>query len=738
MRQDELAAVAKDRLKSGAARIMIVTVIAVLLDQQSRWPWAYGWLLGYVILQIGGLLAGRSLASGARPARAFYLTLAFSSYLLVCAPCAHLWRHDGEVGAAASTMLLCGLLIHLVIYTMRQKLLFWLSATPLIAMLIAVPTITSSQAGLAKGLSGSLCASMVVGYMALLWRSYQKNLTRMELDRQTALDKQAEADKANAAKSEFLAATMKAEEAASQSEAHFRLLTERANDVIVQIDLEGAYVYLSPSVLGLTGYSVDELLHVPSFAHIHPDDLAEVRQAYTDLALDRRAAGSPVEYRFRRKDGVWIWLEVNPQLVRDEAGLPTGFVDVARDVTERKAMEADLRAARTEAEAAAQAKAQFLANMSHEIRTPLNGLLTMAEVMDRGPLSHDQKGRLGVVRQSGRDLLHLLNDILDFSKIEAGKLDLEDIAFDTEHVLEATLAGFAAAAEAKGLQLWLDVAPNARGLRHGDPGRLRQIVSNFVSNALKFTERGGVRIELIGLGEEGQDGVQLAVRDSGLGIAKDKLPFLFQVFSQLDASTTRRFGGTGLGLSICQELASLMGGRVWADSVEGVGSSFYVTLVLPRLMEADIQARPIEAEHLGEAPAQGLRVLAAEDNPTNQIVLSTIMQMFGFELTLVGDGAQVLQAWRERDFDVILMDVQMPVMDGVQATRAIRSAEAQDGRPRTPIIALSANAYPDQVAGYLAAGMDSHVAKPIELSVLQAALEAVLDEHAPAKLAQAV
>ena len=385
-----------------------------------------------------------------------------------------------------------------------------------------------------------------------------------------------------------------------------------------------------------------------------------------------------------------------------------------------------LKSARIAAEAASHAKGEFLANMSHEIRTPLNGVLTMTQVMEHGVLDPEQRHLLSVVRQSGHDLLHLLNDILDFSKIEAGKLELEEAEFDPEAVLESTLAGFAALAEKKDLQLWLNIAPDARGLRRGDPARLRQIVANFVSNALKFTELGGVSIDIVGLGKDGREGLQLAVKDTGLGIAADKMALLFQKFSQVDASTTRRFGGTGLGLAICQELAGLMGGKVWAESTEGQGSTFYATLKLPYLR--DVVLEPENASRPEDVcePQRALRLLAAEDNPTNQLVLSTVMQVFGFDLTLVDDGAQAVAAWRAQDFDVILMDVQMPVMDGVQATRAIRAEEAAAGRRRTPIIALSANAFHHQVAEYLSAGMDTHVAKPIDLSALEAALEDVL------------
>jgi signal transduction histidine kinase/CheY-like chemotaxis protein len=411
-----------------------------------------------------------------------------------------------------------------------------------------------------------------------------------------------------------------------------------------------------------------------------------------------------------------------------------GYLDTLRQMRLRNKSEV----AHAAAEQIAKTKGEFLANMSHEIRTPLNGILTMTEIMEHGALSEAQRSRLLVVRQSGQDLLRLLSDILDFSKVDAGKLDLEHIAFDVEHLLASTLASFRPLAEQKGLELRLDVAPSAKGWRRGDPSRVRQIAANFISNAIKFTSAGDVNVRLIGLGPNGEDGLQIAVSDSGIGIPEDKMGRLFQKFSQVDASTTRHFGGTGLGLAICMQLAGLMNGKVWATSEEGRGSTFFAELRLPHLDAAGapaakaVEATPPERE----TGVRAIRVLAAEDNPTNQLVLSTIMEMFGFELTIVGDGAQALEAWRAHDFDVILMDVQMPRMDGVTATRAIRKEEAQrlqtQGRDtdrgvrRTPIIALTANAFPHQFLEYRAAGMDLHVTKPVELDALRAALEEAL------------
>ena len=384
----------------------------------------------------------------------------------------------------------------------------------------------------------------------------------------------------------------------------------------------------------------------------------------------------------------------------------------------------ELTHARDAAEAANVQKSQFLANMSHEIRTPLNGVLAMAQIMALGDMAEEQRERLNVIRKSGEALLEILNDILDVSKIEAGKLELDPIAFDLESVINGAKDGFVAVAEKKGLALNLEVADDACGSRLGDPARLRQIASNLISNALKFTSAGAVGIAVRGVGEDGSEGLMISVSDTGIGMPAEKLPMLFKKFTQLDASTTRQFGGTGLGLSICHELAVLMGGRIWATSVEGEGSTFHVEVPLPRISVERIDETL--DEELPDDQGRVLRVLAAEDNPTNQMVLSTIIQIFGAELELVENGQLAVEAWDAGDYDVILMDIQMPVLDGIGATREIRQREVAQRRPRTPIIALSANAMVHQIKEYMAVGMDGHVAKPIELPKLHAALEGAL------------
>jgi signal transduction histidine kinase/ActR/RegA family two-component response regulator len=430
----------------------------------------------------------------------------------------------------------------------------------------------------------------------------------------------------------------------------------------------------------------------------------------------------------------------------------------------REAM-AELVEARDTAQAANVLKSQFLANMSHEIRTPLNGVLAMAQIMAMGELATPQRERLDVIRQSGEALLSVLNDVLDLSKIEAGRMELEIAEFDIADIARQVSANYDQVAAKKGLSFAVEVAPSARGVRQGDSARLLQIVNNLVSNAIKFTDTGEVGVRIKGEGKDGAAGLLVAISDTGCGVPADKLPLLFQKFVQVDASATRRFGGTGLGLAICRELAQLMGGQVWAESGSETGSVFSVSIPLERVRESSAEApaaaearsspqpRLVEAAPASQAVAadiaapqadeddpdeRALRVLAAEDNPTNQLVLRTVMATFGVDLTVTADGAQAVEAWRAGAFDVILMDIQMPEMDGVTATKLIRAEEVETGRGRIPIIALSANAMTHQVKEYLAAGMDMHVPKPIELGRLHAALQQVLTDAEEAGAEKAI
>lgn len=377
-----------------------------------------------------------------------------------------------------------------------------------------------------------------------------------------------------------------------------------------------------------------------------------------------------------------------------------------------------LRLARDEAMAANRAKSTFLSVMSHEIRTPLNGILGMTQAMIRDATDAQQLSRLNIVQQSGEALLAILNDLLDLSRIEAGKIALESIPFDMAEVLGGAHSAFTALASKKELSFTLDIEA-AAGRYVGDPTRIRQIVYNLLSNALKFTEAGRVDLRARVLADE----LEVVVSDTGVGIAADKLSEVFSAFRQADASISRRFGGTGLGLSIARDLASLMGGSITVDSEPGEGSRFTVRLAVARADEAESEFGGPDAPVPSPVTPEALRVLAAEDNQVNQLVLRTLLEQVGLSVTMVENGAQALDAWLREPWDVILMDIQMPVMGGVEATRRIREHERVSGRAPTPIIALTANSMSHQLEEYQAAGLSDLVAKPIQAAAL---VEAVI------------
>ncbi len=370
--------------------------------------------------------------------------------------------------------------------------------------------------------------------------------------------------------------------------------------------------------------------------------------------------------------------------------------------------------------------------MSHEIRTPLNGVLGMAQAMAMRDLADHQRARLDVIRQSGESLLAILNDVLDLSKIEAGKLELEQAEFDIAELSRGALGAFAATAQAKGLAFDLKVERSARGVYRGDSVRVRQILYNLVSNALKFTETGAVKVVVSRKARQ----LVLNVTDTGIGIASETLAGLFQKFEQADASTTRRYGGTGLGLAICRDLAELMGGTIQVESTLGAGATFTVELPLRRIAASPAKMAPPAVEPMAPIEGVSLRVLAAEDNGMNQLVLKTLLEQVGVEPVMVGNGREAVAAWAREPWDLILMDVQMPEMDGPTATGVIRARERAEGRARTPIVALTANAMAHQVSEYMQAGMDDFVAKPIEAgrlyAVIQSALDASRDSQATA------
>ncbi len=396
--------------------------------------------------------------------------------------------------------------------------------------------------------------------------------------------------------------------------------------------------------------------------------------------------------------------------------------ELERELTENRRLKIEAQELAVAAETANRAKTEFLATMSHEIRTPLNGVLGMAQIMGASALEPDQRRRLDTITASGHSLLSVINAILDISKIEAGKMDIVPAPFDLSAHLDALRQLYGGLARDKDLLFSLDIAPEAAGWRLGDAERLRQVLSNLISNAVKFTESGSVRVFV-----EGDDHALTArVVDTGVGIPEEQRERLFTKFAQLDSSSTRRAGGSGLGLAICKTLAELMGGTIAFSAPPAGGACFTVTLPMPRAeAAAPVAALDIAAPRVDEDSGEP-KILVVDDNQTNRAVLLTLLSHLGVDGHFAVDGREAVAMWEKERWDAILMDVHMPVMDGVQASQAIRAGERRTGRPRTPIIAVTASVLTHERTLYAEAGMDALVPKPVEVPRLVAALAKVL------------
>ena len=508
--------------------------------------------------------------------------------------------------------------------------------------------------------------------------------------------------------------SLEAQRQARLNQARVDVVLEHASEAVVSLTPDGKLTSFNKAAERLWGWTAEEVVgtHVGVLMEGGWSDFHA--QSFSKW-LEGSGGERPFELASVTKDGRPITIEgTRTRLEVEGEVVCMGFW---RDVTERKAGETALREAAATADRANTAKTEFLAAMSHEIRTPLNGVLGMAAALETTPLSDLQRRMLGVINESGQSLMTLLSDILDLSKIEAGHMDFEETPFDLGGSLEAVQSLYQETARAKNLALRVSVAPDSRGIYLGDPARLRQVLQNLISNAMKFTENGSVEVRAST--DPGGAGVRFEVEDTGLGISEEAQGRLFSKFMQADRSTSRKFGGTGLGLAICRELVCAMGGDIGVDSEEGRGSTFWFTL--PLLLAAPAEPAVEEAP---ESVDQPLRILAAEDNATNRFVLKAILGQKELEAHFVENGREAVEAVEAADFDLILMDLHMPEMDGLSATQAIRALGGSKGS--IPIVAVTAEAMPEQVRKCLAAGMDAHVPKPIRPDVLYGVMEEVL------------
>jgi PAS domain S-box-containing protein len=506
----------------------------------------------------------------------------------------------------------------------------------------------------------------------------------------------------------------RAEKAISESEARYRLLAENARDIIVRSTADGRRLYVSQACREILGYEPEELLAMRLQDTIHPDDVPLV-EAGRRLVLEGGGEDVSTTYRVRHKAGHWLWIEARRRAVRNDAGEPVELVSVLRDVTERQRQSEELQRAKETAERAleqarksSEAKSEFLAAMSHEIRTPLHSIIGFTSLLLDEQQHPAHRRRLELIQESGTALLTLVDDILDFSKIEAGQVELEPQPFQLPDFTEATAAIVRGLAASKNLTIELTLEPELPAAVVGDPDRIRQILLNLLNNAVKFTAAGSVALD-VRRDSPGGDWIRFSVRDTGIGIPEHNRDRLFERFSQVDSSIRRRFGGTGLGLAISKRLVDLMGGRIGVESEPGVGSLFWFSIPLAR---AD--AAPVEMTPPPEPSASGsaARILLVEDLAVNQEIARALLEKAGHQVDMARNGEEAVEAVEARHYDLVLMDIQMPVLDGLSATRRIRALPGPQAQ--VPIIAMTANVLPDQVETFQAAGLNDHLGKPFD------------------------
>lgn len=527
---------------------------------------------------------------------------------------------------------------------------------------------------------------------------------------------------------------LQAEEALNETRDRLQLAVEAAGLALWEWDLGSTNVRLSERWAEMVGdLAIEGYWAVTALAErVHPEDLPQVKAQLREL-LKQEKLRAVLQYRVRTEQG-WLWIETHGMVAeRDRSGRARRLMGTHADISERKLAEEAGQRARDLAEQASNAKSDFLANISHEVRTPLNAIMGLASLLAETTLDANQRHWLELMNNSSQTLLALLNDVLDFSRMDAGKLQLEDVPFDLSRELSNAATLYKQQSLAKSIRFSFDLDPALPDRVRGDAVRLRQILDNLLSNALKFTPSGG-QIALRGLcsvfsGEHTQ-WLQLEIEDSGVGISLDKQATIFDAFTQADPSTARHFGGSGLGLAICARLVKLMGGQISLKSAPGEGCCFTVQLPLreelPTLEKPSNWHRPTVSAAQFDQHFPDLRVLVAEDHPVNELLIRRLLERMGCSVQRAVNGEEAVAEWQKGGLDLILMDVQMPGTNGLQATRRIRELEAACSAPRTPIVAVTANAMHGDKDLYLASGFDSYASKPIVLDSLVQAMETAL------------
>ncbi len=525
-------------------------------------------------------------------------------------------------------------------------------------------------------------------------------------------------------------AQKKSENLLKESESKLRIILDNSAAAITMTDDKERIVSWNTYAETMLGMTKEDLYLCPVSALYPPQEWKNIR------GLNIRQSGfrHHLETKVLRKDGTVLDVDLSVNIIKDDEGKIVGSVGMLQDITQAKITRELLLQAKIEAEEANNAKSVFLAKMSHEIRTPMNAVIGMLDLTLDTELTEEQKDNLKVARDAADNLLSLINDILDLSRAEAGKVVIEDIELNLPDVVRNVCKGLTVLARNKGIDIIWDIDPRIPKLLVGDSVRLRQVLVNLVNNAVKFTHKGKVQVNVkLAKANTVDAEIVFEVIDNGIGIPQKNLPHLFEVFTEAHNSTARRYGGTGLGLAICKKLVEMMKGQISVESTEGVGSTFRFTIIFgvpanTGSVLKDGEPGNIMTNAAGATSTLQLKILLAEDNVVNQRVASKTLEKFGWSVVCVADGQQALNILSTERFDLILMDDNMPVLDGVSTTQVIRREEKQTGQ-HVPIIAMTANAMAGDRERYLNQGMDGYVSKPIDRQVLYNEIIKVIQQH---------
>ena len=673
-------------------RVLSTLCVAAIALAFLAWPICAAWATAVCAIETLGWFATRDQAQGHEvgvPARLLYAGTVVGGVVCWTLLGVLFWRLGSAAGALCGVIIWTAILGFAQVHAYQSRVGYLLTSVLPAAALLIVPLVSPSLA-LAPGLAGA----RPVWFLLITAVTFALSGAR-----QTAVARQ-----------RFDEATRELRE----RESSYRLLADNITDVIALASETNQRLYVSPSIERILGFTPGELLVTPNYAYMHPEDVESV-QAFIAL-VTVETGPQTLDYRVFDRHGGVIWAETTFSRLGDGSGR---ILSVSRDVTQRKALEEELKDALAHAEGTAAAKTDFLANMTHELRTPLTAIIGFAGVLRQSKeLSAQDARHAGLIHDASQTLLGVVGDVLDYSKLEAGAFELNLEPFDPIAAAHAAVAIVAEQAAEKGLELTTHF-DEATPAVIGDAPRLRQVLLNFLSNAIKFTREGGVELSLAQWVEAGRCRLRIEVKDSGIGIDAAHMSSLFTRFTQADASVSRRFGGTGLGLAISKQIIEAMQGRIGAESVGGQGSTFWLEVELPLAGDWTVSAEP---DAPGVSLDRPIRALVVEDNAVNRELIATLLSPFDIEIDTACDGAEALQAVGHRRYDVILMDLQMPVMDGLTATQRIRGLADRDVAA-TPIIAMTANVLPEHVTRCREAGMDDHIGKPINLTRLLQAID---------------